>query len=235
MLPYIALFQNPNWSSIGRQDPQPCSAPPILSVSLQVVLLVPSQCLGKQALVAIIHLPQNHLEVQILLVLRQGVRSLAAHLLVSLGSLLHLPLVLHQLQLLGVPCLHLGHHQLLLLAALPLPSVVLPCLVRSQPLEALVHLLANQVLLVVHFSKHSQHLGTAFLVPHHHLVHPVNLHLVPLPPPLLDLLAPLLLVLQLPQLLVPQAHPHLGQHRHHRLVLREVPLGSQVLQHLVQQ
>lgn len=95
-----------------------------LSVSLQVVLLVPSQCLGKQALVAIIRLPQNHLEVQILLVLRQGVRSLAAHLLVSLGSLLHLPLVLHQLQLLGVPCLPLGHHQLLLSAALPLPSVV---------------------------------------------------------------------------------------------------------------
>ncbi|RWW30177.1 hypothetical protein GW17_00005250, partial [Ensete ventricosum] len=106
-----------------------------LSLSL-LVHLVPSQCLGKQAPVALTRLPPNRLEVQILSVHRQGIRYLVAHLLVSLDSLLHLHLVLLHLRLLGVPCLLLGHRPLLHLAVLPLPLVVLLCLGRSQLLGA---------------------------------------------------------------------------------------------------
>lgn len=91
--------------------------------SLRAAHLVPSQCLGRQAALALIHLPQNPLVVQILLAHRLRVQYLAAHPPVSLGSHpplypQHLRLVLPHHRLLEVPCLPSGHQLLLHFAVL---------------------------------------------------------------------------------------------------------------------
>lgn len=72
---------------------------------------------------------------------------------------------------------------------------------RSLFLEALGQALRRQIRLEAHSNNHSRHLGAAFLVLLHHLVHQVNLHLALLAPQPLVQLAHLPLVPQVPQIL----------------------------------